>query len=307
MTLDLNESRRTPRIAIMGEFSAGKSTLCNLLMRTRALPERVTATRLAPVWITKGPGQDVRVTHQGEEIPVDINTLDTISFEGTRYIRLHLDADILDHCDFIDFPGISDPNMDAEVWEDVLTEADAVIWLTHATQAWRQSEAAVWDTVPEAVRDMSVLLVSRFDKLTSDQDRARVLSRLDRETQGLFNCIFPIALIDAVAAGEDYDAWTESGAAAFMDHLVDLIGSLEPRAAVASDPDRATEPSPLDTPQEEQALTTAEDDDAQAEAPVTVTTVGPARPDAPMAPRIVPRRVKPSGMSRRPRPEGLRA
>lgn len=297
MTLDLNGSGRTPRIAIMGEFSAGKSTLCNLLMRTRALPERVTATRLAPVWMTRGPGRHMRVTHDGEEQPVDINALDTVPFAGTRYIRLCLEADILDHCDFIDFPGISDPNMDAEVWESVLVEADAVIWLTHATQAWRQSEAAVWDTVPEAVREVSMLLVTRFDKLTSELDRARVLTRLERETGGLFNRIFPISLLDALNAGEDYEAWTESGAAALMDHLAELIGTLTLRSAL-----------PAET--EKKAETTADAPATEApapEAPLKVTTVGPARPEIPTEPRIVPRRVKPTGSARRPRPEALRA
>lgn len=302
MTLDLNGSGRTPRIAIMGEFSAGKSTLCNLLMRTRALPERVTATRLAPVWMTRGPGQNIRMTTDGEAQPIDINALDSLPFEGTRYIRLYLEAEILDHCDFIDFPGISDPNMDAEAWESVLTEADAVLWLTHATQAWRQSEAAVWDTVPEDVRQLSLLLVTRFDKLTTESDQSRVLMRLERETQGLFHSVLPVSLTDALAAGDDYEAWSASGAADMMERLVDVISTLTLRSTSRADDTGAEapvdtgvvdpDPAPVDTAQ------------------IAVSDVGPAKPVAPVepsTPRIVPRRVKPSGTARRPRPEALRA
>ena len=222
----MTEMPRKPRIAIMGEFSAGKSTLCNLLMRARPLPEKVTATRLSPVWMTKGPGENVRVTLDDEEVPVDIADLEAIPLEETRYIRLHLDADVLNHCDIIDFPGISDPNMDPQVWERVLVEADAVIWLTHATQAWRQTEAAVWDTVDEEIQERSVLLITRFDKLLTETDRARVLNRIQREAGLYFDEVFPISLLEALEGVDDYEKWQTSGAEAFMDHMAGLIARL---------------------------------------------------------------------------------
>ena len=55
-----------------------------------------------------------------------------------------MDTEILNLCDIVDMPGISDPNMDADVWRNMLHLADSIIWCTPATQAWRQSEAAVW-------------------------------------------------------------------------------------------------------------------------------------------------------------------
>ena len=110
-------TRRKPRIALMGEFSAGKSTLSNLLMGQRPLPEKVTATRLSPVWISYGTGAPYRVDVDGTTEPVDIENLEGIPVEQTRNIRLFLEADILEVCDLIDFPGISDPNMSSAVWE----------------------------------------------------------------------------------------------------------------------------------------------------------------------------------------------
>ncbi len=281
-----------PRIAIMGEFSAGKSTLCNLLLRARPLPEKVTATRLPPVWMSKGPGNDHRVMMDGSEAPVIVDALNEMPFENTRHVRLHFDAEILDHCDLIDFPGISDPNMDSEVWERVLVEADAVIWLTHATQAWRQSEAAVWDTVPDEVRQKSILLITRFDKLTTESDRLRVVGRVKKETTGLFDKVFPISLTNAIRGFKDYDLWESSGAEDFSNHLVDLIGALS----------------------DGRAATKGEDKEASntAATPVLVKRVGPSSPDAaestePQAPRIMPRRVKPAGGGRRVRPIGISA
>lgn len=218
--------QRKPRIALMGEFSAGKSTLSNLLMGGRPLPEKVTATRLSPVWITHGVGDPYRVDMNGTTEPVSLDHLEDIPVHATRTIRLFVEADILEVCDLIDFPGISDPNMSSDVWERMLPEVDAVIWCTHATQAWRQSEAAVWDAMPDAVRNNSILLITRFDKLTNENDRMRVLKRVKRETKGQFGSTFPVSLLQAIQAGEDYDLWDASGAGPFVNDLIERIDIL---------------------------------------------------------------------------------
>ena len=282
-----------PRIAIMGEFSAGKSTLCNLLLKARPLPEKVTATRLSPVWMTKGPGMHCRVTLDGEKELIGLDELDGIPVEETRYIQLFLDAEILEHCDFIDFPGISDLNMDAEVWERVLTEADAVIWLTHATQAWRQTEAAVWETVPDKVRKNSVLLITRFDKLVTELDRRRVVARVTKEAGPDFDAVFPISLIEALEGADDYDTWKASGAEDFMEHMVELMGRL---AHMRAEAEAGGTPANADA------------EPAPESPPAEIRLAGPAKPVVEAAPepvKIVPRRVRPVGGGRRARPGSL--
>ncbi len=227
---------RKPRIALMGEFSAGKSTLSNLLLGARPLPEKVTATRLAPVWMSYGTTAPYRVTVDGATEPVALERLESIPVAETHVIRLFMECDILELCDLIDFPGISDPNMSSEVWERMLPEVDAVIWCTHATQAWRQSEAAVWNMMPDAVRDFSILLITRYDKLITDKDRRRVFQRVRRETDGQFAATFPISLLQALQAGDDYEKWDASGAGPFVTHLIDMIEKLTKIAARTDQP-----------------------------------------------------------------------
>lgn len=211
------------RLAFMGEFSAGKSTLSKMFLGNAPLPVQVTATRLPPVWMSYGDEAAFAVGHDGTETPIAPDDINDVCLEDTKLIRLFSRSETLEICDLIDMPGISDPSMSSQVWMSVLDEIDCVVWCTLATQAWRQSEAATWDLVQERTNGNNILLLTQVDKLRSDRDVNRVLTRVRKETEGLFKAVYPIAVLDAINAGEDYSKWQASGAAEFVDHLVDLL------------------------------------------------------------------------------------
>ncbi|MCU0829786.1 MAG: 50S ribosome-binding GTPase [Tabrizicola sp.] len=217
---------RKPRIAIMGEFSSGKSTLCNVLMGARPLLEKVTATQLPPVWLSYGPDDAYTMGLDGVAYDLDLRDLEQVSLETTEHVRIFMKSDILRYCDLIDMPGISDPSMSPEVWERMAHLADGVLWCTHATQAWRQSENGVWSGFPQEMRKNSLLLITRFDKIVGENDRAKVLKRVTQEVDGMFAHVFPVSLLKAMNAGDDEQKWVESGADAFTTALFEIIHRL---------------------------------------------------------------------------------
>ncbi len=224
-TVNLNSapSPRKTRLAFMGEFSAGKSTLSKLFLGNAPLPVRVTATRLPPIWISYGDDAAIAVDHDGSERVIDIEDLETICVDETRMIRLYNRSETLEICDLIDMPGISDPSMSSDVWLSMIEHVDSVVWCTQATQAWRQSEAAAWDLIAGRTNGDNILLVTQVDKLRADRDVERVLKRVRKETEGLFKAVYPLSIIEAINAGDDVTKWQESGAADFVDHLVELL------------------------------------------------------------------------------------
>ncbi|WP_068312951.1 dynamin family protein [Aliiruegeria sabulilitoris] len=288
---------RRPRIAVMGEFSAGKSTLTNLLIGSNALPVKVTATQLPPVWLNHGTGAPYGVDKNGDRFDVDLARIGDIPLENTQYLHVERHSNVLELCDIIDFPGISDPNMPADLWQRVIAEVDAVLWCSHAVQAWRQSEAAAWEEMPVHLQERSLLLLTRMDKLVEERDRQRVLSRVRRETDGLFADIFPISLTRALAAGEDRDAWEASGAERLMTALLELIMSFSPageRPAVCVNASIAKGTSSLEV----SPSATAEAVSLPSRETETPRQ-SELQPEADQAPRIVPRRVSLKGPSRR--------
>lgn len=237
----LRVAPRKPRLALMGEFSAGKSTLSKLLLGGAPMPVRVTATRLPPVWLSKGADSAVAVRHDGTETPCDIAALDEVSVEDTRYIRLYNPSETLDICDLIDMPGISDPNLSTEAMLSLVDDIDCVVWCTPATQAWRQSEAAMWERIKDRTNGDNILLVTQADKLRNDRDIARMLARVRKETEGLFKAVYPISILKALDSGDDEAKWQASGAAEFVDHLVEML--LNPSSSAAQQAPHYTPPN----------------------------------------------------------------
>lgn len=263
----MERPHRKCRVALMGEFSAGKTTLSKLFLGNAPLPVKVTATRLPPVWISQGKSAAYAVGHDGQETSISIEDIDQVRMEETRMIRLFNPSETLEICDLIDMPGISDPNMSSEAWLPVMTEVDSVIWCTQATQAWRQSEAAVWEQISGQTNGENFLLVTQVDKLQSERDLDRVLMRVRKETEGQFDHVFPLSIADAIDAGDDEAKWKASGAADFIDVLVAYL--MKPSA-------QQQRPTPVD------ALSTApESKEPEPEAPVEYAATS-----------VVPRRVR---------------
>jgi len=303
------QPQRKPRLALMGEFSAGKSTLTNLLVGRPILPTRVTATRLPPVWISYGEEAAFVVSNDGTQTAINPENLNEVEMETTAMIRLFFPSDALTLCDLIDMPGISDPNMPAEVWQSLMPEVDGVIWCTHSTQAWRQSEAAVWESIADGVSGPNILLITHFDKLRSERDRARVNARVCKETDGLFNRVFPISLSQALEADDDMEAWSNSGADALVEFLVEtLLNRPQHGAAVASITAEPADNTPGQIAQAEVvAITETRKASEQAEQaqPTAAPAADPAGGDY-----VVPRRVKAQRQGarpslRQPRPDGV--
>lgn len=266
-----------PRIALLGEFSAGKSTLVNVLMKGAHSPVRVTATQLPPIWYTLGSGPSIRIDRDGEESELPGGDLSAAPLGDTRAIRVELEADILHSCDLLDMPGSSDPNMTPDIWDALLPQAQGVIWCTPSTQAWRQSEAAIWEEVPEELHARALLLLTRFDKIRMAEDRKRLLARVRKETRDYFRSVHPVALLQALEGQNDPKVFAESGMDDVLNALLDMIAEIggaapRPAAEVVSMPSGD-----------------AQSDSASA-------------PSAPAPGAIIPRRVaRPGGRSARSR------
>ncbi len=219
-----------PTFALMGEYSAGKSTLLNLLLGRDVLPTKVTATNMPAIWLTYGPKPIAQVLQRdGVLREIEMQDVQSQGGEDHLLIRLTLPARILKRTDIIDTPGISDPRMALSAVRFLGPYLDFVVWCSAANQAWRQTEKAMWSSMPVELRSASILALTRADTMQSSKDLQKVVKRCQTEAKTLFSDFLPLATRMAVKSKDnagnvvDVDSWYASHAPAFFDVLMAKI------------------------------------------------------------------------------------
>lgn len=224
-SVEIIESWRdeNPVAVLMGEFSAGKSTLLNFILGTDVALTQVTATALPPIWFTYSRKPFVKgLKHDGTFETVDLSRDDINFRQDYLIIQRGIASDALKTCEIVDAPGISDPDLAKDALRFLSRHADFVIWCTSASQAWRQTEKTAYEKLAKATQEKSVLAITRFDKLRNQKDREKVFKRVQNEAGPYFAKVVGLQTPKANAVKpedrtDDADgAWVSTGGHAFQ-------------------------------------------------------------------------------------------
>lgn len=225
----------TIRVVVCGEVNSGKSTLINALLRGRVLPD-LFGTKARPfIHVRPGDRAQTQACYaDGSETSCDELTSEVLREAASCNITR--DAAHLAGLEIIEMPYLNERDITDEQIAFV-ESADVLVWMTIASQAWRLSEKTILDRCEKRPK-AAVLVVSRADKLRSDDDRAKLLGRLERETEDYFRSIVLLRGKDTTidAAGSDDEAWNLTAAPELAAHLGRLAAEVRTSkvAAVAA-------------------------------------------------------------------------
>ncbi len=204
-------------IGFAGEFGAGKSSLANMLAGADILPTGPQHLKLPLVIVAYADAPETTVGWWDKEPKTYSGiVLEKAAEDKPDFISVGLNAPALREISLFDLPGSGALDETYKPTLDLLRFVDCAIWCTNGTNAWRETERHLWAQVPQELRDNSLLAVTHTDLPHVRDALDRVLARLNKEKEGLFNAVVPIGTPVAVKAmaqepEPDFDLWENCG------------------------------------------------------------------------------------------------
>lgn len=187
------------KIAVIGQFSSGKSTFLNTLLGREILPTGVVPVTAKATYIKYAPNELLNVTYNdGRSEILDICGLGEFvdqrkDLKKIKNITIYSNNEILKRVTFIDTPGLnSRSNADTKETLRIFKEAFGVLWISLIDNAARASEMAEISALPEILRQNSVMLLSQKDRLNAEEIE-RVLGHSGKTLGEFFAEILPIS------------------------------------------------------------------------------------------------------------------
>jgi len=156
------------RVAVLGQFKRGKSTLLNALLGVPILPTGVTPVTAIPTFIKAGPKTTVRITFKGGKEPLLISSeaeIPTVLKEhisevenprnqlGVESVELEVRSEFLDQgIVLVDTPGVGSTFLhNTQAAEDVLTECDVAVFVVSTDPPITEAEVRYLGKVQELI------------------------------------------------------------------------------------------------------------------------------------------------------------
>ncbi len=170
------ERERPLRVAVVGEFNAGKSTFLNALLGEDVAPTGVLPTTATLHWVAWAPDPFARIMVRGAPdrvVPHDElkATLGALAAAQAKVDRVFIYAPIerLKRVEILDTPGFNAPDPDhLAAARQAFEEAHVAIWLLDATHALKETERKVLAEI-QGLGVPVQILANKADRLKADE------------------------------------------------------------------------------------------------------------------------------------------
>ena len=198
-------------VAIVGQFSSGKSTFLNALLGCEILPTGLTPVTAKLTHIKYGENYALRVDYEnGKELNLNIDQIgkfvdQRIFTDDVKELCIYAPSEILKSVSFIDTPGLNSlSSADTAVTKELLDSVGAVIWLSLADNAGRASELKDIREFLEGKGKIAIFALNQKDKL-SESELQNVLNHCENTFKDLFSSIVAVSAKQALEALKNND------------------------------------------------------------------------------------------------------
>ena len=187
-------------VAIVGQFSSGKSTFLNALLSKDILPTGITPVTSKVIYINYGEAHKLRVTYKSgvhEYFPIEhIATFSDqrkSTMDNIKYLSIYVPSEILKELSFVDTPGLnSQSQQDTESTQKVFQDVGGIIWLTMIDNAGKRSEEEILERTMSAFKTKTLCLLNQKDKFSETQI-ATTLAYIENKFADYFSKVIPVS------------------------------------------------------------------------------------------------------------------
>ena len=191
----LKRLRQPVRVTLMGLPGSGKSTLANLLLNDIVVPEGISLPTTQYVH-GEEPHAVITLT-DGRTETLDGADPYKIAAASPMFVEVALPLAALGRINVLEIvaPATLQDQQRAMHWAAKRT--DVALW---CTERFDRSEQALWDTMPDAMKDNGFLLLTHADEALARGELEPTLAHIRQNFAYQFNKIMPIATPAAIAA-----------------------------------------------------------------------------------------------------------
>lgn len=194
----LLEQKEPITIAIVGQFSSGKSTFLNALLGREILPSGITPITAKVCKICYGDEYSLHVRYKDGNLvqkPLEfLHSLDTLENLQITDFTLYAPSAILRQMSLLDTPGFNSQNaIDTETTNAILKRVDGIIWLSLIDNVGKQSEKDILHAHVRQYVSKSLCVLNQKDRLKDENEIATSLEYARNTFSGIFSQIIPIS------------------------------------------------------------------------------------------------------------------
>lgn len=186
-------------VAIVGQFSSGKSSFLNAILEDDILPTGVVPVTAKPTYIKYAPNKMLKALfNDGREAYYDVSEIGAFvdqrfSLKDVKNLTIYVPNKFLKKVSFVDTPGLNSRS-DADTLETkkVLKEASGLIWISLIDNAARNSELDELSLVPNSLKQNAICLLNQKDKI-SDNEISNVLQHAKITYKEYFSDVLAIS------------------------------------------------------------------------------------------------------------------
>ncbi len=202
-----------PLIAVMGEYSVGKSTFINAFLGRELLPSGEGVTTGAITLLRYGEQERMRISMFDGTVR-DFDGLSSIDdavretggeddfIRKVRHVELFLEVPVLRKINIVDSPGLNAPFPEhLALTEGYLTESDAILFLFNVEAAGRSTEAAFLAKLEEH-RRKAIGVVNQID-LVLPEEAEEVVEDVGNDFSTYFSRVLGVSSLLALKGQRD--------------------------------------------------------------------------------------------------------